>query len=141
MKEEIKVPSVGESITTGVIVTWLKQNGDSVQDGDILFELETDKAVLEIPSTGSGTLKILVDEGTEVAIGQTVAMLGDGQAAAKPSIPTEVEARHWKRRPHHEGRRTSCGGGAEALDPARGGNGGSGPKPASGAAGRGALGG
>jgi len=92
MKEEIKVPSVGESITTGVIVTWLKQNGDSVQDGDILFELETDKAVLEIPSTGSGTLKILVDEGTEVAIGQTVAMLGDGQAAAKPSIPTEVEA-------------------------------------------------
>jgi len=48
--------------------------------------------VLEIPSTGSGTLKILVDEGTEVAIGQTVAMLGDGQAAAKPSIPTEVEA-------------------------------------------------
>jgi 2-oxoglutarate dehydrogenase E2 component (dihydrolipoamide succinyltransferase) len=83
MKEEIKVPSVGESITTGVIVTWLKQNGDSVQDGDILFELETDKAVLEIPSTGSGTLEILVDEGTEVSIGQTVAMLGDGDAAAE----------------------------------------------------------
>jgi len=92
MKEEIKVPSVGESITTGVIVTWLKQNGDSVQDGDILFELETDKAVLEIPSTGSGTLEILIDEGTEVSIGQTVAMLGHGNAAAKPSAAAEPEA-------------------------------------------------
>jgi len=92
MKEEIKVPSVGESITTGVIVTWLKHSGDSVQDGDILFELETDKALLEIPSTGSGTLEILVDEGTEVTIGQTVAMLGDGDAAAKPSAAAEPEA-------------------------------------------------
>jgi len=92
MKEEIKVPSVGESITTGVIVTWLKRSGDSVQDGDILFELETDKAVLEIPSTGSGMLEILVDEGTEVAIGQTVALLGDGDAAAKPSAAAEPEA-------------------------------------------------
>jgi len=92
MKEEIKVPSVGESITTGVIVTWLKRSGDSVQDGDILFELETDKAVLEIPSTGSGTLEILVDEGTEVTIGQTVAMLGDGDAAAKPLAAAEPEA-------------------------------------------------
>ncbi len=92
MKEEIKVPSVGESITTGVIVTWLKQNGDAVQDGDILFELETDKAVLEIPSTGSGTLEILVDEGTEVTIGQTVAMLGEGGAAAQPSAGEQSQA-------------------------------------------------
>lgn len=91
MKEEIKVPSVGESITTGVIVTWLKHSGDSVQEGDILFELETDKAVLEIPSTGSGTLEILVGEGAEVSIGQTVATLGDGDAAAEPSASAEPE--------------------------------------------------
>jgi 2-oxoglutarate dehydrogenase E2 component (dihydrolipoamide succinyltransferase) len=95
MKEEIKVPSVGESITTGVIVTWLKRSGDAVQDGDILFELETDKAVLEIPSTGSGTLEILVDEGTEVTIGQTVATLGEGGAAvpAKPEAPASVDSK------------------------------------------------
>jgi len=92
MKEEIKVPSVGESITTGVIVNWLKQNGDSVKDGDILFELETDKAVLEIPSTASGTLDILVEEGAEVTIGQTVATLGEGEATAEPSVPAELEA-------------------------------------------------
>ena len=66
MKHDIKVPEVGESITTGVIVSWIKHNGDQVQEGDILFELETDKAVLEIPSTGAGTLKILVEEGEEV---------------------------------------------------------------------------
>ena len=46
MKHDIKVPEVGESITTGVIVSWIKHNGDQVQEGDILFELETDKAVL-----------------------------------------------------------------------------------------------
>lgn len=82
MEHEIKIPSVGESITTGVIVSWLKHNGDQVQEGDILFELETDKAVLEIPSTGEGTLEIAIEEGTEVSIGQTVARLVSGKAAA-----------------------------------------------------------
>ena len=91
MKEEIKVPSVGESITSGVVVSWLKHNGDHVKDGDILFELETDKAVLEIPSTGSGTLEVLVAEGTEVEIGQTVAMLDQSDAAAQPSAPAPSE--------------------------------------------------
>ena len=92
MKEEIKVPSVGESITTGVIVAWLKQNGDFVQDGDILFELETDKAVLEIPSTGSGTLEIVVEAASEVSIGQTVALLDAGDAAAQPAAAPQHEA-------------------------------------------------
>ncbi|TKJ37744.1 MAG: dihydrolipoyllysine-residue succinyltransferase [Planctomycetes bacterium B3_Pla] len=91
MKEEIKVPSVGESITSGVVVSWLKHNGDHVKDGDILFELETDKAVLEIPSTGSGTLEVLVAEGTEVEIGQTVAMLGQSEGAAQSSAPAPSE--------------------------------------------------
>jgi 2-oxoglutarate dehydrogenase E2 component (dihydrolipoamide succinyltransferase) len=88
MKEEIKVPSVGESITTGVIVSWLKHNGDKVEEGDILFELETDKAVLEIPSTGAGTLEILVEEGKEVSIGQTVALLGSGDVEKQTAPPT-----------------------------------------------------
>jgi 2-oxoglutarate dehydrogenase E2 component (dihydrolipoamide succinyltransferase) len=91
MKTEVKVPSVGESITSGVIVSWLKHTGDQVQQGDNLFELETDKAVLEIPSPGAGTLEILVDEGTEVSIGQAVATL-ESQEAAAPSSPTPVKA-------------------------------------------------
>ncbi len=88
MKEEIKVPSVGESITSGVIVSWLKHNGDKVEEGDILFELETDKAVLEIPSTGAGILEIVVEEGMEVLIGQTVAMLEPGGVEKQTVTPT-----------------------------------------------------
>ncbi|MCP4256181.1 MAG: 2-oxoglutarate dehydrogenase complex dihydrolipoyllysine-residue succinyltransferase [Planctomycetes bacterium] len=91
MKNEIKVPSVGESITTGVVVSWLKHNGEQIQEGDILFELETDKAVLEIPSPGAGTLEILVKEGTEVSIGQTVGMLGQDAAKSQPSASTAEE--------------------------------------------------
>lgn len=91
MKREVKVPTVGESITSGVIVTWLKQNGESVKEGENLFELETDKAVLEVPSPAAGALEILVAEGTEVAIGQTVAML-DSEAAGTSAPPSAAEA-------------------------------------------------
>lgn len=97
MKEEVKVPSVGESINTGVIVSWLKHSGDKVEEGENLFELETDKAVLEIPSPGAGILETLVEEGTEVSIGQTVAMLGpakegEGGAPAEPKQPSGAAA-------------------------------------------------
>lgn len=80
MKKEVEVPSVGESIATGIIVSWLKHNGDRVEEGDTLFELETDKALLEIPSPAGGVLEILSGEGKEVSIGQTVALLDDAEA-------------------------------------------------------------
>jgi len=91
MKNEIKVPSVGESITTGVVVSWIKNNGDQVEEGDMLFELETDKAVLEIPSPGAGILEILVQEGTEVSIGQTVGMLSQDDDGSQSSASTVEE--------------------------------------------------
>ena len=87
MKNEIKVPSVGESITSGVVASWLKKNGDQIEEGDLLFELETDKATLEIPSTAAGTLEILVEAGTEVDIGQTVALLAAADTTAQSSAP------------------------------------------------------
>jgi 2-oxoglutarate dehydrogenase E2 component (dihydrolipoamide succinyltransferase) len=87
MKLEVKVPSVGESITSGTVVSWLKHTGDQVQQGENLFELETDKAVLEIPAPGAGKLETLVEEGTEVAIGQTVATLISEPEAAEASAP------------------------------------------------------
>ena len=90
MKNEINVPSVGESITTGVVVSWLKNNGDLVKEGDMIFELETDKAVLEIPSPGAGRLEILVGEGTEVSIGETVGMLSqDDESQSSESTVEE----------------------------------------------------
>ncbi|MBW8038545.1 MAG: dihydrolipoyllysine-residue succinyltransferase [Planctomycetes bacterium] len=93
MKKEVKIPPIGESITSGVIVSWLKHNGDQVKEDETLFELETDKAVLEIPSPGAGTLEILVEEGAEVSIGQTVALLGpnDVEAEQPPHPATEAE--------------------------------------------------
>lgn len=84
MKKEIQIPSLGESITTGVISFWKVNNGDQVKEGDIIFELETDKAAVDIPSPASGTLEILVKEGTEVQIGQTVATVTSGQEAPPP---------------------------------------------------------
>ena len=91
MKKEVKVPSVGESITKGTIVSWIKKNGDNVREGENLFELETDKAVLEIPSPADGFLEILVDEGSEVEIGQVVANLDSEEKTDKPEEPKKIE--------------------------------------------------
>ena len=77
MSIEVKIPAVGESITSGVLSTWHKQNGDVVNDGEALFTLETDKISTEVPAVGSGKLRIQVGAGQEVKIGQVVALLED----------------------------------------------------------------
>jgi 2-oxoglutarate dehydrogenase E2 component (dihydrolipoamide succinyltransferase) len=84
MSTEVKIPAVGESITSGVLSGWLKQNGDAVLDGEPIFSLETDKISTEVPSPASGTLQIMVAAGEEVKIGQIVAMVDAAQAASKP---------------------------------------------------------
>ncbi|HTC13270.1 MAG TPA: 2-oxoglutarate dehydrogenase complex dihydrolipoyllysine-residue succinyltransferase [Chthoniobacterales bacterium] len=96
MSIEVKVPAVGESITSGVLSLWHKQNGDIVGEGEALFTLETDKISTEVPATGSGKLQIQVDPGQEVKIGQVVALLDDSvkppAQTAKPSSPAETTA-------------------------------------------------
>ncbi len=82
----VKVPSVGESITSGVIGSWKKKNGDAVASGDPLFEIETDKVTSEVFAETSGTLEILVAEGTEVKVGQVVAHILPGKGPGKPSV-------------------------------------------------------
>ena len=77
MSIEVKVPAVGESITSGVLSLWHKQTGDIVGEGEALFTLETDKISTEVPATGSGKLQIQVDTGQEVKIGQVVALLDE----------------------------------------------------------------
>jgi len=86
MTVEIKVPSVGESITTGTLLSWLKGNGETVQEGEMIFELETDKALQEIPAPATGVLEILVEAETDVSIGETVGRLVpvESKAAAAP---------------------------------------------------------
>lgn len=72
MKHEIKVPSVGESVTKGVLSAWLVSDGGRVEEGSDLFELETDKATVTVPAPASGTLSIGIAAGAEVAIGSVV---------------------------------------------------------------------
>jgi 2-oxoglutarate dehydrogenase E2 component (dihydrolipoamide succinyltransferase) len=82
MKTEVKVPEVGESITQGVIAAWLKTEGDQVAEGEDLFELETDKATLSVPSPAGGVLAIIEEEGAEVSVGQVVASIETSKAGA-----------------------------------------------------------
>jgi len=89
MAIEVRIPSLGESVSEGVIARWLKQNGDAVAADEVLFELETDKATMEIAAEVAGRLEILKPEGTTVEVGTVVARIaeGDGKvaAAARPS--------------------------------------------------------
>ncbi|MFN2311830.1 MAG: biotin/lipoyl-containing protein, partial [Spirochaetia bacterium] len=63
MMHEVQVPQIGESISSGILASWLKKDGDSVEEGEELFELETDKATMSVPSPASGVLSTSAGEG------------------------------------------------------------------------------
>jgi 2-oxoglutarate dehydrogenase E2 component (dihydrolipoamide succinyltransferase) len=89
MPQEIKIPTVGESISSGLISTWHKQDGDHVQAGELLLTLDTDKVSTELQAEAAGVLKILVPAGTEVEIGAIVGQIMESQGAPKPTpVPT-----------------------------------------------------
>jgi len=89
MSTEVKVPAVGESITSGVVSVWHKKSGDQVKAGDVLFTLETDKVSTEITAEKDGVLQTKVAEGAEVKIGEVVAVIEEGSGSgAKP--PAEL---------------------------------------------------
>ena len=81
MSVPVIIPAVGESITSGVLSSWHKKEGDQVAVGDLLFVLDTDKVSSEVTALEAGVLSIKVAEGTEVKIGETVAEI-DTEAAA-----------------------------------------------------------
>ena len=94
MSTEVKIPAVGESITSGVLSVWHKQTGDIVSEGEALFTLETDKISTEIPSVAPGKLQIKVEAGQEVKIGQVVALLDESiKAPAQEAKPTPEVAK------------------------------------------------
>jgi 2-oxoglutarate dehydrogenase E2 component (dihydrolipoamide succinyltransferase) len=84
MAVDIKIPSVGESVTEGTISRWLKKNGEFVQADEPILELETDKATGELPAPASGTLVITVQEGQTIAIDSVVGRIEEA-GAAKPA--------------------------------------------------------
>jgi 2-oxoglutarate dehydrogenase E2 component (dihydrolipoamide succinyltransferase) len=87
----VTVPSVGESISEGILSRWHKADGSLVRSGEPLFELETDKATSDVPAAGSGVLRIAVKEGETVAVGATVATIdpADSTATAPPAAKEE----------------------------------------------------
>jgi len=93
MNVEVKVPTVGESITSGILSAWHKKDGDAVNAGDVLFTLETDKVSTEVNAPESGILRTQAAEGDEVKIDQVVAVIepGAGAPAAKAAEPAKPE--------------------------------------------------
>src|ERR1041385_4802145 len=83
MITEVKVPSVGESVTSGVVSAWHKKSGEFVNEGEPLFALETDKVSTDIVAEKSGVLETKVPEGQEVKIGEIVAVIDDSKQAGK----------------------------------------------------------
>src|SRR5690348_3182750 len=77
MATEIKLPRLGQGMESGTIVKWLKSEGEPVEKGEPLYELDTDKVTQEVEADASGVLlKIAVEEG-EVDVGRTIAVIGE----------------------------------------------------------------
>ncbi|MEJ5358400.1 MAG: 2-oxoglutarate dehydrogenase complex dihydrolipoyllysine-residue succinyltransferase [Desulfobacterales bacterium] len=94
MAIEIRVPSVGESVTEALLAQWLKRDGDLVRKDEVLLVLETDKVTLEVTAQATGRLSIRVPQGSTVKIGQVVGLLEEAAeaAAAKPDVPRAAAA-------------------------------------------------
>ena len=90
MATEIKLPRLGQGMESGTIVKWLKSEGDKVEKGEPLYELDTDKVTQEVEADASGVLlKIAVSAG-EVEVGKTIAVIGEQgeEVAAEPAATT-----------------------------------------------------
>ncbi|MFZ5732933.1 MAG: biotin/lipoyl-containing protein, partial [Pseudomonadota bacterium] len=83
---EIRVPTLGESVTEATIGRWFKKPGDAVAVDEPLVELETDKVTIEVPAPAGGTLSdIVAKDGETVAVGALLGQIADGAAGAKPA--------------------------------------------------------
>ena len=95
MTTQILMPALSPTMTEGKLARWLKKEGDPIRSGDVIAEIETDKATMEVEAVDEGRItEILVPEGTEgVAVNTPIAVLaGDGEAAAPPSPKVEAPA-------------------------------------------------
>ncbi len=83
MSVELKIPVIGESVTEVTLSSWLKKNGDYVNEGEAVCEIESDKASMELPAPSAGVLKIMAQAGSELKIGAKIGELDT--SAAKPA--------------------------------------------------------
>ena len=125
MATNILMPALSPTMTEGTLTRWLKKEGEAIKAGDVIAEIETDKATMEVEAVDEGVLgKILVEDGTEnVAVNAPIAVLVDegetvpseapAAPAPKPSAAAEAGPRQNQRRPspnRHGRRRPATGG-------------------------------
>jgi 2-oxoglutarate dehydrogenase E2 component (dihydrolipoamide succinyltransferase) len=93
MATDIRVPTLGESITEATVARWLKQPGEAVERDEPVVELETDKVTLEVPAPAAGRLgEVIAAEGANVPVGAVLGTIADGAAAAATPPPPAASA-------------------------------------------------
>ncbi len=91
MTTEVRVPTLGESVTEATVATWFKKPGDPVAADEMLCELETDKVTVEVPAPSAGTMgDIIAAEGETVGVNALLATINEGTAAAPAAKPAEA---------------------------------------------------
>jgi len=89
---EVRIPSLGESVTEAQIARWAKADGEAVRQDEVLLELESDKASMELPAERSGVLHIVKQAGETVGVGDLIARIDDGAVAAAKAPEEPVPA-------------------------------------------------
>jgi 2-oxoglutarate dehydrogenase E2 component (dihydrolipoamide succinyltransferase) len=119
MPIEVKIPAVGESITSGVVSAWHKKSGEFVNEGEALFTLETDKVSTEIVAEKAGVLETKVPEGREVKIGEVVAIIDDSKQPGqkKEEKPKQKEPEQKKKEPEPKKKAEPVAAGADGGSP------------------------
>lgn len=112
---DLPVPGLGESVSEATIANWVKQDGDYVTPNDVVAELETDKATVELPAGKSGTLKIVKNKGETVAVGDVIARI---DPAGKPSAAPAAAATTSNIATSEQAKEAPAAKGSEEMSPA-----------------------
>jgi len=108
---DINMPKLSDTMEEGTIVEWKKKSGDQVKAGEVLAEVESDKATFDLEAESDGVLQILVEQGVPAKIGAPIAKIGEAGAQAKSepapakseSAPAKSEPAPAKQAPAHKG--------------------------------------
>ena len=100
MSSQVTLPRLGQGMESGTIVRWLKAEGDPVEKGELLYELDTEKATQEVEADASGTLlKILAQEGEEIEVGKPIAVIGEPGEEVAEAAPSRAPRNRRQRSP------------------------------------------
>jgi pyruvate dehydrogenase E2 component (dihydrolipoamide acetyltransferase) len=105
MSSQVTLPRLGQGMESGTIVRWLKSEGDQVEKGEPLYELDTEKVTQEVEADASGVLlKILAGEGEEIEVGKAIAVIGEaGEEVPEPEAEAEEPTEVTEEEPAEEG--------------------------------------